>query len=203
MEHQGLARMYPGKETTTTKQNNKNHPKFSFSEIFKSCLDVGLGTLLWVFLPDQVLGQMDQEVPDSFGDSGILWINKQTNKTIHTSQTVREDTRTKTCSYSRAVITCSSAVLLLSIIEYLGEKSHGKILWKHLKRNHRKSSHRSISDISSILLEEKESVYKPLYSSEIWILVQNSTMQKKIIIERVLKGFSESNELDQIWREGQ
>lgn len=49
----------------------------------------------------------------------------------------------------------------------------------------------------------QKSVYNTLFSSEGWILIQNSAMWKKIIIERVPKGFYETNELAQIGREGQ
>lgn len=38
-------------------------------EIFSSCLDVGLGTLLWVILLQQALGQVDPEVPDNLNHS--------------------------------------------------------------------------------------------------------------------------------------
>lgn len=49
----------------------------------------------------------------------------------------------------------------------------------------------------------RKNVYNTLFSSEGWILIQNSTTWKKIIIERVVKGFYEANELAQIGREGQ
>lgn len=42
-------------------------------EISRSHLDVGLGTMLWVSLLDQGLGQMDPEGPASLSHAVILW----------------------------------------------------------------------------------------------------------------------------------
>ena len=44
-----------------------------FLEISKSCLDVVLGTLLWMSLLKWGLDQMDPEEPSNFKHSVILW----------------------------------------------------------------------------------------------------------------------------------
>lgn len=57
----------------TLVQISKRGCGISFLEISKSCLNVVLGTLLWVSLLEQGVGQMDPDVPSDLSYPVILW----------------------------------------------------------------------------------------------------------------------------------